>query len=105
MIIGFIIWSITAVFYLVIGISSWRSENEVGFFAGVTPPKMKDVTAYNHAVAKLWFWFTGLFEAAGIPLLFIEQNSPVILFIVPVVLFLVIGIVIAYLRVEAKYKI
>ena len=105
MIIGFVIWTITAVLFLLIGISSWRSEKEVGFFTGVKPPKMKDVTAYNHAVAKIWFWFTGLFEIAGAPLLFIEQNSPVVLLMVIVVFLLIIGVVIAYLRVEAKYRI
>lgn len=105
MIIGFVVWTITAVLFLVIGISSWRSEKEVGFFTGVKPPKMKDVTAYNHAVAKIWFCFTGLFEIAGAPLLFIEQNSPVVLLMVIVVFLLIIGVVIAYLRVEAKYRI
>lgn len=105
MVIGFVIWTVTAVLFLVIGISSWRSEKEVGFFTGVQPPKMKDVKAYNHAVAKIWFWFTGLFEMAGVPLLFIEQNSPIVLLMVIVVLFLVIGVAIGYLRVEAKYRI
>ena len=105
MIIGFVIWSIAAVLFLVIGISSWRSENEVGFFTGVNPPKMKDVTAYNHAVGKIWFWFTGLFEIAGIPFLFMKQNSLIALLIVVVVFLLVIGVIIAYLRVEAKYRI
>lgn len=105
MIIGFAIWTVTAVFYLIIGISSWRSEKEVGFFTGVKPPKMKDVKAYNHAVAKIWFWFAGLFEVIGVPLLFIEQNSPIVFLIVLAMLPLVIGTVIVYLRVEAKYRI
>lgn len=105
MIIGFGIWTVTAVFYLIIGISSWRSEKEVGFFTGVKPPKMKDVKAYNHAVAKIWFWFAGLLEAIGVPLLFVEQNSPVVFLIVLAMLPLVIGAVLAYLRVEAKYRI
>ncbi|MCH5255842.1 MAG: hypothetical protein J1D87_01060 [Lachnospiraceae bacterium] len=105
MIIGFVIWSIVSVIFLVIGISSWRSENEVGFFTGVNPPKMRDVTAYNHAVGKIWFWFAGLFEITGITFLFIEQNSPVALLMVVAVVLLVIGLIIAYLRVEAKYRI
>ena len=105
MIIGFVIWSIVAVTFLVIGISSWSSENEVGFFTWVKPPKMKDVTAYNHAVGKIWFWFTGLFEMAGIPFLFIEQNSPIALLVAAAVVLLIIGLIIAYLRVEAKYRI
>ena len=105
MIIGFVIWSITAVIFLVIGISSWRSENEVGFFTWVNPPKMKDVRAYNHSVGKIWFCFTGLFEMTGIPFIFIEQNSPIALLMTAAVVLLIIGLIIAYLRVEAKYRV
>lgn len=105
MIIGFVIWSVVAMFYLLIGIHSWNAKEEAGFFTFTKPPKMKDVTAYNHAVGKIWFCFTGLFEIIGIPFLFIEQNSPVALLIVVAVLLLVIGTMIAYLRVEAKYRV
>lgn len=42
MMMGFVLWTVTAVLFLVIGISSWRAEEEVGFFTGVKPPKMKD---------------------------------------------------------------
>lgn len=104
MIIAFVIWSLVALLFIFIGISSYRSKEEVGFFTGVKPKKMKDVAVYNHAVAKIWFFFAAIFEIIGIPLLFIEQNSPVALIMVLLTFLLVIGIIIAYFKVEEKYK-
>ncbi len=104
MIIGFIIWSMCALIFLAIGISGWKSEKAVGFFTFVNPPEMKDIKKYNHAVSVLWFIFTILFEIMGIPVLFIKQNSPVAILLVFGVFFLVIGIIIAYLKIETKYR-
>lgn len=39
----------------------------------------------------------------GIPFLFLKQNSPVVFLIVFGVIALVIGMMIAYLRIEEKY--
>lgn len=104
MIIGFAIWSIVAVIFLFIGISSWKSEKAAGFFTGLEPPKVTDIKAYNHAVGKIWFIFAILFEIAGMPLLFSEQNSAIILLMIPIVMILIIVMVIVYLRIELKYR-
>lgn len=104
MIIGFIIWTLCALVFLAIGIVSWNSKKEVGFFTGVKPNQMKDVKAYNRAVAKIWFVFTFIYELLGLPFLFAEQNSPIFLFSVIGTMFLIIGIAVAYIRVEAKYR-
>ena len=103
--IPFVIWSIVALVFVLIGIASWKSEVEIGFFIGVNPPKMKDVKAYNHAVAKLWWFFAGAFEVIGVPLIFIEQNSPVAMVIVLLVPLLIVGIMIAYHKIANKYKV
>lgn len=102
--IAFVIWTLVALVFVVIGISSWRAEEEIGFFTGVKPPKMRDVKAYNHAVAKLWWVFSFLFEVIGLPLIVIEQNNPIALIIAVFVPFLIIGIIIAYKKIELKYK-
>ena len=104
MIEGFIIWSIVAIIFMLIGISAWRSKQEVGFFTFSKPPKMKDVVKYNHTVAKLWFLFAAILEVIGIPLLFIEQNSPIAILIIFEVMILLIAIIIIYLRIEKKYR-
>ena len=102
--IGFLFWSIVAVVFMGIGISSRKSEQAVGFFTGVKPPSMRDVERYNHAVSMLWFISAVLFEIMGIPLLFLEQNSPVFMFVIFGTVFLIIGMIIVYLRIEKKYK-
>ena len=104
MVVGFIIWSIAAVIYMLIGISTWKSKQEAGFFTFSKPPKMKDVVQYNHAVGKLWFSFAVVLEVIGIPFLFIEQNSPIAILMIFEVMVLVIAIIIIYLRIEKKYR-
>ena len=94
--IGFIVWSIVAVSFTGIGISGWKSEKAVGFFTFLEPPKVNDVKKYNHAVSTLWIVSAILLEVLGIPLLVLEQNSPVF---IPV-----IGMIIAYIRIEHRHK-
>lgn len=102
---AFMIWSVVAVVFLIIGWNCWKAKEEVSFFTGVKPPKMREVVAYNHAVAKIWFVFAGVFEIIGVPLLFIPQNSPIAILMAAAVVFLIIAIIIIYTRVETKYRI
>lgn len=104
MLIPFIIWTMIAIVFFIIGIIAWRKKKEIGFFTGVNPNKMKDVKAYNHAVAKMWFCFSIGFELAGIPFLYMEQNSPVALLIVLAVFAMVLAMIITYFMVEEKYR-
>ena len=105
MIIAFVIVTICMSFFAGIGIWAWKSKEPVGFFTGIKPPKVKDVTAYNHAVAKIWVGFSIAFEIViGVPLLFLKQNSAGFVFPTLLCLLLVIGMAVAYIRVEAKYK-
>ena len=105
MIIGFIIWSLIALLFISIGISCLKAKEPVGFFTGVKPPKVTDVAKYNHAVAVLWFVSAVVYELLGIPLLFLEQNSAGFIPMIFVVMWGTILIVVAYLRIEAKYKV
>ena len=104
MIIAFIVWSVVAVIFLIIGVSTWKAKEAAGFFTFVNPPKVKDVRQYNHAVAKLWLAAALIFEILGIPMLWIEQNSPQIIFTILGVMVLVITMMVVYTRVETKYK-
>ena len=104
MLIGFIVWSIIALVIIGIGIWSWNSKKAVGFFAGVNPPKIKDVRKYNHSVAVLWFVYAVLFELLGLPLLFYEQNSAVFLLPGLGIPFISIGLMIAYTLMVNKHK-
>ena len=104
MILAFVIWSLTALIYVMIGLYAWRSEQAVGFFTFAKPAKMKDVVQYNHAVGKLWFVFAVALELLGIPLLFAEQNSPVFVPVMFGVILLVLFLIVGYLKIERKYK-
>ena len=103
-IIAFSIWSIITLVFIIIGISDWNSKKAVGFYTGVKPPEVKDIKKYNRAVAKIWFVYAAGFELLALFLLFYEQNSP--MFIIPIlgVVFLTIGIIVAYNIVLDKNK-
>ncbi|MFR8547703.1 MAG: hypothetical protein ACLVEV_03620 [Lachnospiraceae bacterium] len=104
MIIGFVIWSIVAVIFLGIGVACRRADNAMGFFTFIKPPVVTDVKQYNKAVSILWFTAATILEILGLPLLFAKQNSPVFIFMIIAIMLLVIGMMIAYLRIESKYK-
>lgn len=105
MLIAFIIWSIAAVLFLGIGIVGRKSKEAVGFFTFVKPPEVTNVNRYNHAVSVLWMVAAVVFEIIGVPLLFLEQNSPMSILLIFGVVVFVLGMMIAYFRIEAKYKV
>ena len=104
MITGFVIWSITSVIMLGIGIWSYRSEKPVGFFAGTKPPDVKDAKKYNHTVGILWFSYAVLLEILGIPFLFLEQNSAGFIPVFLGTIVITIGLMIGYVAIEKKYR-
>lgn len=104
MLIAFVIWSVVSAIFVIIGIVNWNSEKEVGFFTGEAPKKRKDVKAYNRAVAKIWFFFAFGLEISGIPILFAEQNSPLVIPVIVLPIILIVAIIIVYLKVDEKYK-
>ena len=104
MMVGFIIWTVVALAIAVIGIIAGRSKKPSGFFAGVNPPEVNDVEKYNHSVGTLWVVYAILLELFGLPLLLLKQNSAG--FIIPIlgVVFITIGLVIAYTFILTKYR-
>lgn len=102
---GFIIWTIISIVFVYIGITTRRSNIPVNLFTFSDVPKVNDVKGYNRAVSNLWLVFTVLFEVIGISLLFIKQNSPFVVLIVLGVVFLVIGTMVAYIKIESKYMV
>ena len=104
MITGFVIWSITSVIILGIGIWSYRSEKPVGFFTGTKPPEVTDVRKYNHAVGILWFAYAVLLETLGIPFLFLKQNSAAFILVFMGTIAITIGLMVGYVAIEKKYR-
>lgn len=103
MIIAFVIWTIAALLFIGIGVSARKSKEAVGFFTFGKPPAVTDVCSYNRAVSLLWFIAAAVFEILGVPFLFLEQNSPAFVVIILGLPVWVIGIIIVYLKIEAKF--
>ena len=87
-----------------IGICSSRSNEAVGFFTFDKPPIVKDVKKYNKAVARLWYVASVIYEVIGIPLLFLKQNSPLVIIIIFAIILWVILLIFVYIKIEIKYK-
>lgn len=104
MLAGFIIWSAIFLMLLGIGFWAWNSGKAVGFFAGVQPPEVKDVRAYNHAVAWLWFGYAAVFELLGIPFLFLKQNSALLVPFMMGVVAATIALPIVYHKILQKHR-
>lgn len=104
MFMGFIICSIAAFIFLLIGISARKSNEAVGFYTFVKKPVVNDTKKYNHAVSVLWFAAAAVLGLTGIPFLFLEQNSPVFIVMTFAVVILVLAMMIAYTKIEAKYR-
>jgi hypothetical protein len=104
MVIAFVVWTIVAFIFFLIGISVWKAREVVGFFTFVKPPVIKNIEQYNHSVALLWVIFSFILELLGVPFLFAEQNSPVFIIVILGVFVLILGMIITYLKIEAKYK-
>ncbi len=104
MLMGFIIWSIASLIFFYIGVSALKSDKAVGFFTFGEVPVIENVKDYNKSVAKLWIIYSVIFEIIGIPLCCLEQNSPLILLLMPAVVIWVISLIIIYLKIESKFR-
>lgn len=104
MIIAFVIWSVLAVVFGIIGIVARKSQKPVGFWANNKAPNVTDVRRYNRAVSMLWFVFAVSYEIVGIPLLLCKQNSLLALISAFGAVALSLGLMIGYIQIEIKYK-
>lgn len=104
MVTGFVVWSIGAAILFYVGIICRKSREVAGFFTFAKPPLVNDIARYNNAVSILWFVAAGVLEIIGIPLLFLEQNSPLFILLIFAVIIGIIAMMFAYLKIEAKRR-
>jgi len=105
---GFIIWVLVGMLFIIGGIYCINSKKEVafGFWANskTAPIKVKDIKAYNKTLGKLWCAYGFFFILLGIPLLG-KQNSPLIIItVIGVILELIIVIAVYTIKIEGKYR-
>ena len=101
--IAFVIWSAVAAVMLAIGMVTRRSAKPAAFFAGVNAPKVRDAKGYNRAVSRLWFIYAAVLEVIGLPLIYVQQNDPLVMIPVVAAMGATIWLIAAYSRVEQKY--
>lgn len=105
MMIGFAIWMLVCVIFFGIGISAFKADKPVGFWANAKNPEIEDVSAYNKAVGKLWCVFAIVLTFLGFPFLVAEQNSPLFFISIVGTMMAVIVMAVVYsLGIEAKYR-
>lgn len=101
--VAFIIWVICGLFFLGMGIYSFRAKKEVGFWANAETLPMKNVKGYNKAMGKLWCVYSVIFILLGLPLL-AGQNAAIIVVSVLGIVFEMLGAMVVYLHIEEKYR-
>ena len=101
--IGFALWVLCALFILGIGIVSFFSKKQVGFWANVEAPKIQDVKGYNRAVGILWCVYAVVMIVFGLPLLEPQTSALILIPILGVVMETIV-IMIVYMKIEQKYK-
>lgn len=101
---AFCMWLSGCGVFILFGILAWRSKKAVRFWNISQQIQVSDVKKYNRAVAKMWFAFSGLLAAIGVPML-AGQNSAWIA--VPILggMLWAIALMVVYMKIEAKYRI
>ena len=93
-----------SIFFVVLGIISWRSEKPVRFWNISQEIQASDIKKYNRAVSKMWFVFAVYLAAAGLPVL-AGQNNAWIVWTILGSMFGAIALMIVYVKIEKKYRI
>ena len=107
---GFLIWTLSGMFFIGEGIYCIKSKKEVaiGFWTNGKKPQIeeKNIKAYNKALGKLWCVFGFFFILLGTPfLLGEEQNSLLfIISVIGVILEVIILMAVYTIKIEGKYR-
>lgn len=104
-ILGFAIWSAVAFVMVGIGVYDLRTDGqaEVGFWASIKTPPMRDVKAYNRAVGKLFIAYGLIMILLGLPLL-AGNALLVILSIVGIMLESIVFMAVYTVGIQGKYE-
>ena len=109
--IAYLICLACALLFVILGFACfWAAKKGkvVGFFSNVKPPEpeeLSDVAAFDRAVGKLWIAAGITFALLFLPLLFSQDDSPLILLSIIGSIFWAIGLIVIYLQgIEKKYR-
>ena len=105
MLIVFCVWSLSSLLFVVFGICTLSAKKPMPFWTHERKIEVRDVKAYNKAVAFLYFVYAFTILILGVPMLFSRQNSAG--FIIPVLglpIASILMIAVYAICIEAKYR-
>ena len=105
MLIVFCVWSLSSLLFVVFGICTLSAKKPMPFWTHERKIEVRDVKAYNKAVAFLYFVYAFTILILGVPMLFSRQNSAG--FIIPVLglpIASILMIAVYVTCIEAKYR-
>ena len=105
MLIVFCVWSLSSLLFVVFGICALSAKKPMVFWAHERKIEVRDVKAYNKALAFLYFVYVFTILILGVPMLFSRQNSAG--FIIPVLglpIASILMIAVYVTCIEAKYR-
>lgn len=105
MLIVFCVWSLFSLLFVVFGICTLLAKKPTVFWTHERKIKVRDVKAYNKALAFLYFVYAFTILILGVPMLFSRQNSAG--FIIPVLglpIASILMIAVYVICIETKYR-
>lgn len=101
---AFIIWASVSFLMILIAIYMWFAKKPVNFWANdPSELKVSDITAYNHALAKLFAAYGVMLCLSGLPLLGTSKGLFVITMLGTVFSTMLL-LIIYTLKIEPKYR-
>ena len=105
---GFIIWALVGMLFIIGGIYCINSKKEVAFAfwanSKTAPIEVKNIKAYNKALGKLWCAYGFFFILLGIPLLEEQNSTLIIITSIGAILEVIIFIAVYTIKIEGKYR-
>lgn len=104
--IGYVIWCLCGLFFVVRGIYCMFAKKEVpfGFWANADTTPVSDVQAYNRALGKLFVISGLLFVALGLPLCAGQNSAGVVFTIIGSLAWCIVVMVVYTIGIEGKYR-
>lgn len=103
-IIGFVIWSLFAAFFVGLGIYAYFSKKEIVFWANGEMFEVTDIKSYNVAMSKLFCVYGMVFLILGLPLLSGQNSAWILLSVLGVMIESIIAMIVYTTVIEKKYR-
>ncbi len=102
-IIGFVIWLIMGILFIVNGLFCFKAKKATGFWANAKTAPIGDIKSYNRTMGKLWCLYGGVLILLGIPIL-LENSIWILISIVGVMAESILLMAVYTLKIEKRYR-